>query len=183
MARIDNLDQGALRNALRPVRQAATATPGNNMSIGRNGLRVHDGGHIIIENNGGITITGPDGELIGTGTLTWVGQTNLEGPVSLTGDLTVEGTVPMVIGVTSNGRPGVEFAGGRMSSDGSRIALESGSSTVGAAGTFASISAGSYAILAKTDGAYILNLPTTTNAPNLYVDSATGKLYRSVGGV
>ena len=93
MARIDNLDKGELRDLLRRVRALEKATPLNNASIGRNGLRVHDGGVITIE-NGGLKITGTAeviGQLIGSGVLTWTGETNLEGPTEINGDTDING--------------------------------------------------------------------------------------------
>lgn len=138
MARIDDLDKGELRDLLRRVRALEKATPLNNASIGRNGLRVHDGGRITIENNGGITITGPDGQLIGSGTIDWTGPVNLKGDTDITGDttisgaldvsglvsllsdllvkaggqITVEGSIPMQFGASVLGIPGVSFTGG-----------------------------------------------------------------------
>ena len=172
MARIDNLDKGELRDLLRRVRALEKATPLNNASIGRNGLRVHDGGHIVIENNGGISITGPDGELIGSGTIDWTGPVNLDGDTTISGALdvsglvsllsdllvkaggqiTVEGSIPMQFGASVLGIPGVSFTGGGgLVGNGSGAALFGGTAVgsgaaVVATGASASLSAGTKVI-------------------------------------
>ena len=77
----------------RQQRRAAHATPGNNMSIGRDGLLVYGGGSITIDNNGGITITGPDGQIVGSGTINWTGTMTNTGPTNLNGPTGVAGTL------------------------------------------------------------------------------------------
>lgn len=206
MARIDNLSGGELADLKRRIAALEKATPLASASITRGRLRVASTEGLVVEGSAKVSGTlNVSGILTGLGSFLWNGIVTLtstftsNGPWNLngagtitgnstqTGDMTVNGggkiviagSVPMTLGITSNGKPGAEFSGGRMSSDGSRIALESGSATVGAASTFASISFGSSAVVAQSDSVYLFNLPTSTNAPNLYWSSATGKLYRS----
>ena len=172
MARTDNLDRDPMRDILRRLRALEKATPLNNASIGRNGLRVHDGGHILIENNGGITITGPDGEIVGSGTIDWTGPVNLDGDTTISGTLdvsglvsllndllvkaggqiTVEGSIPMQFGASVLGIPGVSFTGGGgLVGNGSGAALFGGTgvgsgAAVVATSSTASMSAGSNAV-------------------------------------
>lgn len=209
MAKIDNVNGDEFKALMRRVRALETASPIGSSSVTRGALRVASIEGLIVEGSARVTgLLKGVGTFLWenifnvTGTATFTGTTNVNGPFNVNGnttqngntaqngDITVQGggeivvagSVPMTLGVTSDGRPGVEFAGGRMTSDGSRIALSSGSATVGAAGTFASLSFGSRAVIAQTDSVYLMGLPTTTNQPNLYIDPDSGKLFRSTAG-
>lgn len=103
MAKYDDPTRGEMADLLRRVRDLERASPLNNASIGRNGLRVHSGGVITIQ-NGGLSVTGTAeviGKLIGSGTLTWTGPvsfegtTNLDGPTKVVGRMDVTG--PMFV--------------------------------------------------------------------------------------
>lgn len=176
--RLRDLDQSGLDSIMRRISDLETATPLRNASVTAGRVRIGGTAVLLVDSSGGVVI---HGSLNGDGTITWTGPFNLTGTETVNGGgkIVVAGSVPMTLGVTSDGRPGVEFAGGRMTSDGSRIAMSSGSSVVGAASTFASISNGDTVFLAQSTGPSILNLPTTTNAANIYAD-ANGKLYRAV---
>jgi hypothetical protein len=121
---------------------------------------------------GGIT-----GDVSSTGVWTQTGTYK----VSPGGKIILEGASPVTLGTTSDGRPGLEFAGGRLSSASDRIALTSGNATIGAAPAFAAVAFDTKSVVVRADGVYLDNLPTTTQSPNLYADSS-GKLFRSTAG-
>lgn len=98
--RTDNLNASELKDLARRITALERATPLNNASIGRNGLRVHSGGVITIQ-NGGLSITGTAeviGALIGSGQLTWTGNVSFTGPVDLEGDVAITKTLDVTAG-------------------------------------------------------------------------------------
>ena len=196
MARTDNLDRDPMRDLLRRVRALEKATPLNNASIGRNGLRVHDGGVITIE-NGGLKITGTAeviGELIGSGVLTWTGETSLEGPTTVTGALGINGPTTL--------EGNLSLAGGGQINIGSAVVLKGGvisGATVQIVGTSVIILSGDSQVLGTllVNGAATLQSAVVQNGlsvggaitnagmslktgvtPNVYVDGA-GKIWRT----
>lgn len=75
-----------------------------NSSIGRAGLRIYDGGVLLIE-DGGLSITGTatvTGTLTGSGSLTWTGPSLFEGTVNVTGNSAFGGTLS-ILGATTIG--------------------------------------------------------------------------------
>lgn len=95
----DNLDnRGELQDLQRRVEALERGTPTNNASIGRNGLRVYDGGVVTIE-NGGLSITGSAeviGQLIGSGILAWMGDAAFTGDVDMIGTTTISGPLNVI---------------------------------------------------------------------------------------
>ncbi len=92
--------QMEITDLLRLVRQEALATI-QNAAVGSAGIRVYDGGWILIE-GGGLSVTGTanvsgtltvTGKLNGDGTLDWTGIWKMSGPGTVTGDVTVTGSM------------------------------------------------------------------------------------------
>ena len=82
----------SIEQLMRMVRREVVATL-QNASIGRAGIRVYDGGWILIE-GGGLSVTGKQtvsGELEGTGKFVWIGPWELRGNGKITGDTEVTG--------------------------------------------------------------------------------------------
>jgi hypothetical protein len=113
------------------------------------------------------------------------GDTTLEKNLSVRtgGKITVEGSSPVTIGVTSDGRPGVEMSGGRLSSAEDRVALTKGTATLGVADTFAAMAFGANAMLVRENGTtfvgaiHLPDLPTISGvSANVTVDPDTGEL-------
>lgn len=111
MSKIHNLNAGDFPDLLRRVRTLETATPLNNASIGRNGLRVYDGGVITIE-NGGLHVTGSatiigalnaDGTINMSGIFIASGEMRLNGSTVATGDFTISGPLLVDGNTTFNG--------------------------------------------------------------------------------
>ena len=96
-----------------------------------------------LSGTGGIT-----GAVSCTGNWTWTGQLLINSG----GSIRISGSLPMTVGVTSNGKPGVEFAGGILSSASDRIAMTSATAVVGAANTFAAVAFGSNSIVVSSTG-------------------------------
>lgn len=200
MGQIDNLNDpyARARDMKRQQRRSAHATPGNNMSIGRDGLLVYGGGSITIDNNGGITITGPDGQIVGSGTIQWTGTftntgpTNLNGPTAIHGTLDVSGITNLlanlIIGtggkITVAGMTIANLASGiggitwgttfpSLYSDGSSVAIGAASTryvSVGSSGPAMVNGTRNFAIDASSH--FMTNMATSTVAANMYVDSA-----------
>lgn len=106
----------SLEQLIRMVRREAVATL-QNASIGRAGLRVYDGGWILIE-GGGLSVTGTatvsgvmkvTGELEGSGTLDWTGPWSLEGDGTIPGDVRITGDVDIIGKLVTSGA--VELGG------------------------------------------------------------------------
>jgi hypothetical protein len=129
-----------------------------------------------------------DGPATFRATLDVLAATRLRGKITLEDDMTLVGpgkikvgTVTM--GVTSNGRPGIELEGGILSSAEDRVALTQGSATVGVSETFAAMAFGASAVLVRQDGTtivgpiYLPALPPISGvSTNVAVDPQTGKL-------
>lgn len=109
----------------RDVRRLSKMTI-QNASVGRDGIRVYDGGKITIE-DGGLEVTGTatvigvltgSGDLVWTGPVTISGNTDITGDVDLTGDLNVISTGRVKIGTitldpsTDGGR--IDFGSNRV---------------------------------------------------------------------
>lgn len=112
MGALDNLaSDDSLAGLVRRVRRLENATPMNNSSIGRGGLRIYGGGGIVIE-NGGLSVTG-SAEIIGTlnadGTINMTGlfiasgEMRLNGTTIATGDFNVDGPLLVDGNTTFNG--------------------------------------------------------------------------------
>lgn len=85
------------------IRTIAKATL-QNSSIGRAGLRIYDGGVLLIE-DGGLSVTGTanvSGTLTGSGNLTWTGPSLFQGTVNVTGNSAFGGTLH-ILGATTIG--------------------------------------------------------------------------------
>lgn len=105
---VDHLGSPGLNQEIqqlwRELRRVAKATL-QNASIGRAGIRVYDGGWIVIE-NGGLEVEGLArviGELEGSGTLDWWGPWFLRGTGTIAGDQNVTGDTTYTGEVTING--------------------------------------------------------------------------------
>lgn len=93
----------SLQDLVRMVRREALAAL-QNSSIGRAGLRIYDGGVLLIE-DGGLSITGTatvTGTLTGSGSLKWTGPSLFEGTVNVTGNSAFGGTLS-ILGATTIG--------------------------------------------------------------------------------
>jgi hypothetical protein len=116
------------------------------------------------------------------------GDGDIRGNVSMTGVLTVGvggaiqvGTV--TLGVTSNGRPGLDFDGATLTENADRLALESGQAVVGVAPQFSAVAFGSKVVRVSEAGTTVVgpiflpDLPTISGvSANVTVDPATGEL-------
>lgn len=94
---------GAVADLKRVQRNQAVASI-QNSSVGRAGLRVYDGGVLLIE-DGGLSVTGTatvTGTLTGSGSLTWTGPSLFEGTVNVTGNSAFGGTLS-ILGATTIG--------------------------------------------------------------------------------
>lgn len=88
---IYNPNESALLARLEAVEEYIRSNPLQSASIGRGGIRVYDGGVILIE-NGGLRVVGwADilGALNGEGNLNWSGSAFFDGPVEITDTLKV----------------------------------------------------------------------------------------------
>ena len=110
MAGQRNLNDPNLERQLSQSKRNATASPLGHSSIGREGLRIYDGGILLIE-NGGLDVTGTasisgslsiSGILTQTGTSTFTGDTRFTGQTDIWGPLTVTGPTKLN-GVTDIG--------------------------------------------------------------------------------
>ena len=150
-------------------------------------------GNESLKVNGSAVITG---WLIVTGVLKLVGTLLLEGVINLTGVMTVVtggkikvGTVEL--GITSNGRPGLDFNGATLTENADRLAMESGSAVIGVAPEFSAVAFGSNSVVVNNTTTTItgpIKAASLTAAPGgttLYtvVADATGRLYRVAGVV
>lgn len=105
MAQIDDVNGSPIPGILQRLRALENAAPQNNMAVGRNGIRVHSGGGITIE-NGGLSVTGSasvsgfmgvsgtaeiTGLLAVSGTTRLTGQTDIWGPLIVTGETDLDG--------------------------------------------------------------------------------------------
>jgi hypothetical protein len=136
-----------------------------------------------------------DGDTKITGDTTVTGPLHIDGDTDITGDVTVDGggkitvagAAPMTVGVTSAGRPGVEFPGGILSSAADRVALSTGNATVGTASTFAALAFGSNSVVANNAATVItgpvraasLAAPPAGTTIYQVVADGTGRLYRT----
>jgi cytoskeletal protein CcmA (bactofilin family) len=116
------------------------------------------------------------------------GDGDIAGNVGMTGTLTIQvggsiqvGTVKL--GVTSNGRPGLDFDGATLTENADRLALESGQAVVGVAPTFAALAFGSKVVRVSADGTtiagavFLPDLPTISGvSANVTADPDTGEL-------
>jgi cytoskeletal protein CcmA (bactofilin family) len=112
------------------------------------------------------------------------GDTDITGDTTVTGDLTLDGNGRLKVGdVTiykSGGRGKVDFGTGEIASDGTKVAMQSGSALVGVGGGIAQLTLGGNGFRVDSGGIRIGDLPVTDNPPNLYIDS-NNKLWRTTG--
>jgi hypothetical protein len=162
-----------------------------------------------LEGDGQISWTGPsdfDGDVKITKTLDVTAETNLSGPTIIddTLDVTAEtrlrgattlesdmsvtnggkvkvGTV--TLGITSNGRPGLDFDGATLTENADRLALESGQAVVGVAPTIAAVAFDDRVVRVSEDGTtisgpvFMPDLPPISGvSSNVFVDPDTGEL-------
>jgi hypothetical protein len=129
-----------------------------------------------------------DGPATFRATLDVLAATRLRGKITLEDDMTLTGpgkikvgTVTM--GITSNGRPGLDFEGATLSENDDRLAMESGQAVVGVAPTFAAMAFEENSIIVTEDRVtiegpvYLTGLPTISGVSgNLSIDPDTGQL-------
>jgi hypothetical protein len=190
MGRIDNLNGSETRERARRQRVSertselgnTSVTEGETEFIGEESLKVIGSqiveGRLIVE-----ALFVADGQ---THRLTITGDIDLSGDFTVddNGKITVAGTSPMTIGITSNGRPGIEFAGGILSSAADRVALTKGDATVGVAPEFAAIAYKDRVVLLQEKGTtiqgpvFMPGLRTISGvSANVAVDPDTGELH------
>lgn len=104
---VNHLGDGALQQQIQQlwhaIRAVSKATLQNG-AIGRAGLRIYDGGMLLIE-DGGLSVTGTasvTGTLTGSGTLNWTGPSVFAGTVNVTGNSAFGGTLH-ILGATTIG--------------------------------------------------------------------------------
>jgi hypothetical protein len=121
-------------------------------------------------------------------TLDVTAETRLRGGTTLEADMTVTnggkvkvGTVEL--GITSNGRPGLDFDGATLTENSDRLALESGQAVVGVAPTFAAVAFGESSVVVSEDRTtvrgpvYLTDLRTISGvSSNVAIDPTTGLL-------
>lgn len=194
-------------------RRQQSATPNRSAAISdgrmrfiRGLLRIEAGGRLEIEGtlevDGDTTVTGT---FTVTGPWSLDGDGNITGNVAVTGDITVsgggkiivDGSDPMQIGLTSAGRPGIQFgSGGQLvgTADGIQINNPSGNGFVYAGTSEVGMQRGSNSVEVSTSGTvttgtatlsddvYLLDLPNKTGTGLLvgllWRDPANGKLYK-----
>lgn len=99
---VDHPGRGSAAEVKRAQRNQGVATPMNNGSVGRGGIRVYDAGRILFQGGGGVQIQDSgyiiiDGDLTGdgdfdwTGTLTQTGKSTFTGPTVFTGTINATG--------------------------------------------------------------------------------------------
>lgn len=193
------------------------------VTIGR--VRIGGTAILLIDSNGGLVI---DGKLTGSGRFVWTGPAAFDGDVKITktldvtgttklnatvelfndllvkagGKMTVEGSVPMIMGVTPLGTPGIQFGAATLSSNGAGVALASGSASVLAEPSAAGIRFGAIQLYVNSTGATVAarldvtgaiagqanmsaagsffnpGITSATASPNVYADS-TGKYFKA----
>lgn len=130
-----------------------------------------------------------NGQLIIHGTLAIDGETTMSGDTTLTGDLVVngggqilvDGSTDMTIGTVTDGRAGIDFGIGELSSNGNDIGLRAGDSWVGAASNAAVLGSAGKRLLVGSDGGFYYDGLTTApsgTATSYLVVTASGRVYR-----
>jgi hypothetical protein len=146
-----------------------------------NGATTQNGEYTV---DGDTTVNG-DFDVVGTWDLQ--GNGKITGNVGMTGVLTIQtggavkvGTV--TLGITSNGRPGLDFDGATLTENADRLALESGQAVVGVAPTFAALAFDESSVVASADRVTINGRlfaadlrPVTGVSANVRVDPDTGE--------
>jgi len=126
-----------------------------------------------------------------TGTLAVKGAATLENDlrVKAGGKVTVEGSDPVVLGVTSSGAPGIQWSsGGRVVGGASSASMTYSDKTVnvGAAGAILANATNRVVVTASgttIEGALFNDLPTisaTGRTPNVWCDPSTKRFYRLI---
>jgi hypothetical protein len=147
-----------------------------------NGATTQNGEYTV---DGDTTVNG-DFDVVGTWDLQ--GNGKITGNVGMTGVLTIQtggavkvGTV--TLGITSNGRPGLDFDGATLTENADRLALESGQAVVGVAPTFAAVAFDDRVVRVSEDGTtisgpvFMPDLPPISGvSSNVFVDPDTGEL-------
>jgi hypothetical protein len=169
----------------------------------------------VLDGDGTLNWTGDsnlNGDVYVTKTLNVTADTNLSGPTviddtldvtaetRLRGDTTLESDMEVInggsvkvgtvmLGVTSNGRPGLDFDGATLTEDADRLAMESGTAVVGVAPTFAAVAFANKSIVVNgtrttVNGGLALGslseVPAAGRTPNLWIDPASGVVSRLV---
>jgi hypothetical protein len=147
-----------------------------------NGATTQNGQYTV---DGDTTVNG-DFDVVGTWDLQ--GNGKITGNVGMTGVLTIQtggavkvGTV--TLGITSNGRPGLDFDGATLTENADRLALESGQATIGVAPGFAAVAFNENSVVVSDDRitiegpVYMPGLPTISGVSgNVSIDPETGQL-------
>jgi hypothetical protein len=152
--------------------------------------------------NGATDITGNTtvtGDMTSTGTFTNNGPTNLNGATKTTGTLSVEGvtTLKNDLNVTAGGKiaagavtidPSYLSGSVKFSNGSSVAATPNGAQMVKSGGGAVTVSSGQAdigipgggAVIADGSGVAVTGIPTTSSPANVYIDPASGRLYRVV---
>jgi hypothetical protein len=140
---------------------------------------------------GDTTVEGPfrvQGPMGVYGKLGIHGDTNIDGDTTLDGDLEVTGGGTISLGdmvlkkVGSRGK--VDFGIAELSSDGANVAIQAGSALAGVGSGIAQLTVGGHGFRVEDDGRIRIGiLPTTTRAPNLFLDPNTLQLFLSTATV
>lgn len=136
---------------------------------------------------GDTTVTGPfhvDGDA------DFDGRLKINGDTTLSGDLNVDDNGHIDVGDMrlgkSGGRGKVDFGVGELASDGTKIAIQSGSALAGVGGGIAQLTLGGNGFRVDSGGIRIGDLPRSDQPANLYLDD-NNKLWRTTatsgGGV
>jgi hypothetical protein len=180
MAKIDNLNDGEMKDVLRRLRALEKQASAGFTSVNRGAFRIASPEGLIVEGSAKVT-----GELKGEGTLNWTG------PVNVSGDdvsITLNGAIPVVLGKIG-GFVGLLFGtGARLIgwAGGAALFAPNGQSGLVVTNDAVSVAAGGYngfSVNGGADGTKILgpvfmpDLPTISGvSANVFVDPDTGKL-------
>jgi len=203
MGRIDNVKANQLRGITRQQKRQATAAPLGSTSVDNGHTEFNGSESLIVKGSqrvsGLLLITGTlrvVGTFILEGITTITGALNINGPSVLNGDLTVNdpgkitiaGSAPMIVGVTSLGTPGVQIGSSVLTAVGSIMGMASGTTLIGVEGSTASVIAGSNSVKVASTGttiagdviANLLTISASGKTPNVWCDPTTKKLYRLI---
>lgn len=216
MGAIDNLNNDEMRGIIKRLERLERAAPVGFSTVSRGALIIKSIEGLIVEGSAKITgiLTGA-GQFLwngivtltstftATGTTRFEGDTTQQGPfhiegatdltgtmtVASGGKVTVAGSDPVSLGVTSSGAPGIEWSsGGRVVGGASSASMTYSDKTVnvGAAGAILANAANRVVITASgttIEGALFNDLPTisaTGRTPNVWCDPSTKRFYRLI---
>jgi cytoskeletal protein CcmA (bactofilin family) len=191
-------------------------TPLGSSAVSRGRTRFIGEESIVIEGSGRVSGTLiVDGKIDGEGKMSWTGPADFDGDVKITktldvsaetrlrGETTLEANMNVTnggkvvvgsveLGITSNGRPGLDFDGATLTEASDRLAMGSGTATVGVAPTFAAVAVGNKSVVVTNTDTTLsgpVKLASLAAAPSgtavyTVVADASGKLHRSsvIGG-